>query len=62
MKPRPAEPSRYLSTPAREHVDAELAHVERIRADRLVGVEQDERAALVRDPRDLLDGSRAPFR
>ena len=57
-RPHEAEPGRaeqVLEHAGREHVDAELAHVERIGADRLVGVEHDERAALVRDPRDLLD-------
>ena len=56
---RPAEPSRYLRTPAREEVDVELAHVERERAGALVRVEQDERAALVRDARDLARRRRA---
>ena len=38
-----------------QEVDVELLHVERVRADGLVGVEQHERAALTRDPRDALD-------
>ena len=57
-RPQEAEPGRaeqVLEDAGREHVDAELAHVERVRADRLVGVEHDERAVLVRDRRDLLD-------
>ena len=62
MNPSPAEPSRYLSDAGREHVDAELAHVERVGADRLVGVEHDERARVVRELRDLLDRQPAPFR
>ncbi len=37
-----------------EEVDAQLLHVERQRAGALVRVQHDERAALVRDARDLL--------
>ena len=51
-RPHEAEAGRaeqVLEHAGGEHVDAELPHVERIRADRLVGVEHDERAALVRD-------------
>ena len=57
-RPHEAEPGRaeqVLEHAGRKHVDPELPHVERIRADRLVGVEHDEGAPLVRDLRDLLD-------
>ena len=57
-RPHETEPGRaeqVLEDPGGEHVDAERADIERIGADRLVGVEDDERAALVRDARDLLD-------
>ena len=52
-EPRRAE--QVLEDAGRERVDAELPHVERIRAGRLVRIEEAQRAALVRDPRDLLD-------
>jgi len=51
-EPSPAEPRRYLRTPPRER-PRQLGHVERIRADRLVGVEHDERAAVVRRMRAI---------
>ena len=59
----PGRAEQVLENAGREEVDVELAHVERERAGGLVRVENDERAALVRDPRDLGSTStRAPFR
>ena len=52
-KPSPAEASRYFSTPQARKSTPELPHVERQRADRLVGVQQHECAPLARDPHDL---------
>ena len=53
-EPRGAE--QVLEDAGRERVDAELLHVDRIRAGGLVGVEEHERAVLLADPRDLLGG------
>ena len=49
MKPRPAEPSRYLTVPPVIDVRAERADVELERADGLVAVRQEERAGRVRE-------------
>ena len=66
-KPRPGRCEQVLERTGAEEVDPELADVDRIAPDRLVGVEQDEGAAGVRELDDLLDrraarrcGSRRP--
>ena len=59
-KPSPAEPSRYFEHARAEEVDPELADVERQAADRLVAVEEDERAAVVRELGDLGHGQARP--
>ena len=54
-EPEPGRAEQVLEHAGDEEVAIQGAHVDRQRADRLVRVDQDERAALVREPRDRLD-------